>query len=219
MLDEILDNILDTVDVTDSISDMDSTTEDVSFEDTVDNSFQPEEGDFITERPILDVFDSDDVFSTDYNVIDSIVDDPIDEGFTDEGMSDSFLGDENSEEFGQESMIDGYDSIDDGNIIEDGTFFDNDTSISGQEELGTFKDETPSEIAFKGTSTKNSLPSNSDSDGYTSKGERYLERLSGSKDKFKIFKKDGTEYALYYKTYIPLTGHSVKIGNIDYKLK
>mgnify|MGYP006916122242 CR=1 FL=1 len=72
-------------------------------------------------------------------------------------------------------------------------------------------------LSFYGK-TKDSLPSDANSDGYIHKGNITLTRtVSDSKDTFKHYTKDGHDYVLYYGRYIQVDGNgTVRIGNIKY---
>lgn len=101
-------------------------------------------------------------------------------------------------------------------------------------ELGAYNHDTPeyhdyinqnihhdvdesSSISFMG---KDSLPQDSNSDGFIANGTITLHRDGGSDvtDSFKLYTKGGNNYVLYNKKYIHLTGKFVKIAGISYKL-
>lgn len=75
-------------------------------------------------------------------------------------------------------------------------------------------------IAFMGN-TKDSLPSNANSDGYIPDGSISLTRtISDTTDTFKHYKKDGHDFVLYYGNYIRVDGSgTVTIGGVKYDKK
>lgn len=75
-------------------------------------------------------------------------------------------------------------------------------------------------LSFMGK-TKDSLPSNANSDGYIPDGTIKLTRtISDITDTFKHYRKDGHDFVLYYGNYIRVDGSgTVSIGGISYDKK
>lgn len=105
----------------------------------------------------------------------------------------------------------------DGFVVKD-SFINQESGLIEGDNNDAFQEAKHSEISFKAHDTKDSSPSNADSDGYSHHGKIELEREGRGHDSFELYKKGGQKYVLNYGSYIPLKGNTVTINNIKYKL-